>query len=622
MVISEEQSRSAVQPDQPSVTIQKNVNGGKAADYALKGLKQGLRAANAAGSRVASAASATPEKVRDSDSGVVLAVAGFAVFFFDLIFHIDNFWLALIIATFFMFYSTLTIFESEGIVLVTLFFVWYIFLGGRYDLAFIRYYGPILVAVGMLVQGLVKKVRHTGTFSAGALGELKGIVPVLFFVFDIGLIDILTGYFRIPLTVISTNLLRFVPWWGLLGLKYVRSDKSGVAVAKVLAMFYILILAVGSLGPGVYGQYQESLIAGPLQAFEARQAQQKQVRAENPLSSYGTCLITGRLAELDVCVKEEQKKSLAESTCKNIGFVSGPDFDQCVKDELARLERGGARGATDSSRKEFLKAKFEAPPKSFPRVVFGEPKKIYPSTLLIENPQQQQLGVEVSCKFMRGSLAINGLITINGQETSRYSSNFKNDPVRIGCQPQEELSGQYNLEISATLTDILTTSTLTRVFVKNQQDRERWEAEIKSTALSGFDAGLSQSADEFARLNYGFGNFPDDPIIISSRPVLLTVSIEDLGSGQLSRIKSYSLSGLLSRGFFPTSGNVDCLQRGEAIIPQKVKNYNLGECFLELPAEYQQFDVPYITETFEASLLYDYNLTQKIPGIKVEKIQG
>ena len=576
----------------------------------------------AAGSAAGSAASAAHEKIRDSDPGFVLFIAGMLVFAFNE--YIDNYSLALIIATFFMFYSALTVFEKEGIVFVTLFFIWYVGLGGRYDIAFIRYYAFPLALAGMLVHGLVKKFRHTVTVAEGAIGELKGgAIPILLFIMDLGLIDLLLNYFKIPAAIINITFLKFVPWWGLLGIFTTRKDTTLITVLRVLAILYIISLIFVGVAPSAYGELKESVGTGPEELFQARLDAQKGIKPENPLTSYGTCLITGRLAELDVCVSEEQKKSLAKSACKNMGITSGAELDQCLKDELAKMERGGAKGTTDLSRKEFLTAEFMPVKDSFPRMVFNEPRKIYPATLLVKNPLQQQLGVEVNCKFTRGSVEIQGEVNINGEKKNRHVSSRKNDPLNILCQPSADLNGRYTFEIEAVLMDIVTTTTLTRALVKTQLDKERWEGEIKSTALAGFDSGLSRSADEFARLNYGFGNFPDDPIIIADRPVVLSASVEDLGKGQLKRIKSYTFSSFLEKGIAPASADdQNCLQRGEIVIPQKVRNYHLTECFLELTSEYKSFSLPFIVETFEAQLVYDYSLTQKVPGIQVEITPG
>jgi hypothetical protein len=578
----------------------------------------------AGGAAVGAAAgfgSSLKSKIGGSNPGIVLAWAGFTVFFLSE--YIDNFLFALILTTFFMFYTTLTIFEGKGIITVTLFWLIYVYLFGIQGITdftvIIKYYAGPLFLVGMLVHGLVKRFKGTGTFAQGVIGEITGgLLPIALFVFDLGLAEILANLFGFPASAINSSFLRLIPWWGMLGIFTVKKDSTLWTMAKVGAIFYLIIIIMVGVVPGAYGKYQESFIAGPQELFEARLEARDDVRPENPARSYATCFFTGKIAELDVCYKEEQQRSLAESSCKNIGVEQGSDFDKCVEDELTRLKKVGAKGTVDVTQKEFLKAEFVRIGNSFPKTVFNEPRKSYPTTLKIENPLLQPIEVEVGCKFKKGSSEVLGEVTINGELNDFYSSNFKNDPLRILCKPTEDLNGRYSLEIVATISDIVTTTTLTRVFVKSQADREKWEADIRSSATSGFSTGLSKAPGEFARLNFGFGNFPDDPIILTNRPVVFTASIEDVGRGRLSKVRAYILSSLQEKGFFVTSGDFDCLSRGELVIPKKVKNYLLSECFLELPTEYQQFDAPFIVDTFEAELAYDYTLTQKITGINVE----
>ncbi len=584
----------------------------------LRGFAAAGKLLKNAGSGSVNVVSATHEKVRNSDPGLILCIAGFLSF---IVYEkIDNFWLALIIASFFMFYSAITIFEGEGIVLVVLFFVWYVLLDGRYDLSFIRYYAAPLLLVAMAVHGLVRKFRHSGTFAEGAGGEIKGaLIPIILFMLDLGLLDIFSQL-RIPLEAINITFLRYVPWWGMLGLFATKKDTSFVTVLKVLTIFYLITLVFFGVAPSAVAKYQQSLVAGPQELFQARLEAQQQPKPEKPIVSYWTCLASGRLTDLDLCISEEQQKSLAKITCQNKGLSSGRAYDECVTTEINQLKKSSIGGIIDYSRKEFVAVEFGPVSKSFPKVAF-EPRKGYPSVLLIKNPAQQPLDVNINCKFLRGNQEITGAITINGQESSSYSTTLRNNPLNIICMPTEDLQGNYNLKIEATLSNIVTTTVLTRVFVKTQADRDRWEQQIKSTTLSGLNAGFSSSGAELARLNYGFGNLPDDPIIIADRPVVFTASVEDLGTGQLSRVRGYVLTSLQQKGFFPNSGDLNCLQRGEIIIPQKVKSYHLTECFLELPAEYKLFEdeLPFIVDTFEAQLVYDYTVTQNIPGIQVEK---
>jgi len=547
-----------------------------------------------------------------SDPGMILFIAGLLTFWVND--SITYPALAIGMAAFFMVYSGFFILKGQGMITIILFLIWYLFLGGVRDINAIRFFIVPFFLLGMIIHAFANKLSHN-SFREGLVGELKGaFIPILFFFLDIGLIDFLTNY-GLRIDGIAKNLLNFTPWWAFFGLATTRKDNALITTCKFFMIAYIFAMLFVGFPTVVYGQDSQT-VPGAEELFQASLERRSEAKAENPLISQLRCLPAG--ADYSECLKERQLQSQAEANCKNNG-VSPNDlgWQDCVDNEKEVLQKTPLRSTDDASRVDYLKAEFvRVDFNTFPSPTY-EKQENFPATLIIENPNRQNLGVEVNCGFQKGSKTVTGEVVLNGKQVTSYSTNRGKESLKIFCKPSEPLSeGRYALKIETTLMNIVTDSSLKRAFVKNDIYREKFEDAIKSSAFSVFDAGSSKSPAEFARLNFAFGNFERDPIIVADQPVSFDASIENIGRGKVSRIRTYLFSSLIEEGFFATSGDLNCLQGGDTIFPKSSRSFHLASCFLELPSHLREFNDDYLVETFVAELVYDYTLEQDT-GIQI-----
>jgi hypothetical protein len=564
---------------------------------------------------VGAATAGTASFVTQKDYGFFLFILGLFKFVFDI--GAQSFLASMVVATIFMFYSSIFIFNKKGIVTVSLFFAWYVWLGGTTDINTIRsVIGPLAI-IGLLIHGVFNKFKQSGSFTDGVRDELSGaFFPVLLFFIDMGIVEFLSGTFGLTLSTGIQNLLNFTPWWAFLGLATTKKESGLITASKFLVIVYIIIIILGTVVPSAYGQFSGDQVSGPQALFQAKLDQNQQAKQKNPLLIQFECV--PRINDYNKCIEEKTLLSKAEVACKNKGYTQkSPNWDECLAEEIENLKKPPVKGAVDSDRKEFLNIEFANIDRQRFPFYTTEPQKNYPATLMVENPNHQPLTLEIKCIFKKGTSEVAGKSIINGQDTASYATNRNRESIKILCRPESNLEGRYSFTVEASILNIVTESTLKRAFVKNDFDREQWEKEIKSTQF-GFNAGVAKSPAEFARLNYAFGNFEADPIIVADQPVSFEVSVENIGKGQISRIQSYNFYSLQQQGFSVLSGD-NCLQGGEQILTKATKTRHLASCFLELPNELKQFDSPFEVQTFTARLIYDYQLTQK-SNIEVGKV--
>ncbi|MEK6845280.1 MAG: hypothetical protein AABY26_00860, partial [Nanoarchaeota archaeon] len=280
---------------------------------------------------------------------------------------------------------------------------------------------------------------------------------------------------------------------------------------------------------------------------------------------------------------------------------------------------------------EWVKSKY------FPETDYHQPGglyKPYPLELVIENPRRQQFGVEVSCSFantknkesfpgvVKGGIEFSGsitdptaaLLTINGEKVSKT--------VICSVPEGKELNGKYTINYTAVLKGLNTKSRLARAFIGTKD--EKWKEENIQKILSAHfpgSTGISQAPADLARLNFGFGNNPDNPIIEGDSNLILSAMVEDGGKGKILTINSYRIN---LDGFGVDDSEAKCLQ-GLALPVKTTSKYSqdvyIPSCFItSLPPELANPSA-YEFREFEGEINYDYLLTKDV-GIEVNLLES
>lgn len=563
------------------------------------------------------------------DPGFPLFLVGLFTFIFNE--YLANPVLAVILGSIFMFYSSIFIFKARGILITTIFWVWYVVFGGITDPQALIYMILPIVIIGMLIHGIVAKFRG-GTFGEGAAGEIIGLVPVLFFFLDLGLLDFLTEQFGLPLSPFVQNLLLFTPWWALLGLFATKKESFLITVCRIAGVAYIFIILTVGVVPEAYAQYREqSLVPGPEKFIEAKKELRERLpQKENPFISQLACLFSGEYADPQSCIHKRQEQSELNYLCEKVEEKEKgtPEYEDCLKEQQEKKKQGiEVSGVQDPMRNQPMKAEFIVN-QYFPKSTFrssAEEIISYPLEFKVENPRKYSFTVEFSCSLKKGSEVIPGQILGQSQNQNQGLNSVpvsgETFSTTIVCQAQN-LEGNYQLTYEAKLQSLTTKSLLRRAFIgsKGAQWKNEWLPRIRQAHFAG-NLHLSQAPADLARINFAFGNPVENPIVELVEPgkagLVLSAAVENAGPGKIVAIRKYSLE----LAGFSSSQQACSLQGAKEAIPKDVtKSIFLTTCFLDqIPADLQNPD-NYEFREFEAALTYDYLITKEIPvEVKVIK---
>ncbi|PIZ52099.1 hypothetical protein COY27_01260 [Candidatus Woesearchaeota archaeon CG_4_10_14_0_2_um_filter_33_13] len=448
------------------------------------------------------------------------------------------------------------------------FLVWYFFFGAtKGDLYFWLYFGGIS-ALFFLGPALFTKGQS-------AKPELGGLIPVLFLFLDFGLIAFAQQQFDLTVTALMKNLILYMPWWSLLGLLTlpVSKGESGgtiVSVLRVIGIVYVIIIVLLTSVPAVAYEQEGSLL--DLNQFQ--QAQEK-LRAdlpqtENPALSNLKCIAAGRFTDLQACINERQQISQDKVTCVAAGNKEGTSsYSQCLKEQQEIRVKGGlVAGVDDPNIDKPTVANFVVSqyfPKDIPHST-GE-GLVYPIELNIQNPREQEFQVKLSCNFtnkkrkqsFEGEIITGSDLTIKGMEPK----------LSVSCKSpsNEVLNGTYDLVYAAEFIGLNSGSTLERVFIgeKTLDWKNEWTPKINSAHFSGTGkTHLSKGAKDFARIGFGYGNTLENPVVESGWQIL-TASIENLGSGKITKVNNYKFTGF--EGY--PGEFIGCLQNTPVTLPEQ-----------------------------------------------------
>ncbi len=560
------------------------------------------------------------------DPGFILFILGLITFLLSGYFDT----LTIFFATFFMIYSAMFVFRGRGLVLVMVFWVWYVFYGGVSDPKQLIYIAPAALFVAMVARGIYAKLSKKEAVVSGAAGELVGLVPIGLFFLNIGLIEFLQIQYHYQLSTMTINLLKFCPWWAILGLFTTKREHWVITSSKILAIVYVFVLIVGGVETNIS---PDNFLpnTGDLQAA------QKQINdlntGESPVVSLLACILELDPANLDACQKTRQDRAKYESLCKD-----AKDLEKCIAEQQAIEHRAiMVTGVVDPTITQSMTAKFDLGqhsydfPKTFTRSLNG-PERLaaFPMTFKIENPRLQAFSVELSCKFKKGFKdEIPGQII--GQST--FEVKEKNPTISTVCQGPATLNGTYTLVYEAKFPRLITASRLKRVFMakrdynagplseeeEEEEEEEAALAELETKLRRDFSGGngLPQAAPDFARLYFSFGNPIEDPIIKDSQNLILSSTVENTGQGDITAILKYSL---LLDGFTVDDSSNLCKEGRNPPLARAVFRQTvipLATCIITgVPADLQN-PRDYERREYVGVLEYSYKVWQDISGIQV-----
>lgn len=532
--------------------------------------------------------------------------------------------------------------DKVAILIPMLFFVvWYYVYGGRYDLNFLTYFA-IAIGTISLIFALFSKGESVKP-------ELLGFVPVLFLFLDIGLLPFLIDKLNWPITPLVESLVLFMPWWAFFGLMTLPSEasKSGtvnflINLTRIIGILYIISILVIPAVPNL-GYDTTKLKVPGAEEFEESQAKLRQKLAgkENPAYSNFVCIWSSP-TDINTCVSQRQEASELKAVCKGKDLKEGTTgYEKCLKDEKEKKIKGlQVSGTSDPTIKEPIKAEFKEGTyfqKFFYRQSSTD-KISYPIEFKLENPRAEkdkELKVEFECSFIAKlkpkERSIKGKV-ISSQGSSAAESSLitlteKSHARTIVCEPIEDgtnfLNGDYRLNYTTRIIGLETPSRLQRLFIGNKL--EKWKEENLPKLMSAYFSGqnyLSQSPNDFVRLNFALGDPSENPIIKDQERVFLVPNIENLGSGEIAAITGYQIKTPEGFEIVGSQAGNNCKQGTNVAIPgsktQTSKVIYLPICQLSVPAGFRnQPEDEYLYQSFEAIVKYDY-LIKKELDIKVQ----
>ncbi len=554
---------------------------------------------------VGSAVAASQTVKSFKNKGLILFIASWTIFIITKIFGVSSIysWLSLI----FMIYASITIFEKKGLLIVVTFIVWY-FIYNAPGISTLRYYLLSIILLVLVLHGLINTFSKKKSFSFTLRDDaLYGFGVILIFFLDIGAVEFIKDL-GITLPSLLVSIVTNIPLWAYVGLYVMISEEETKTWLTKLLSFAAIVYIVVIIVVPVAVSDAESVLPGTSDLLKAKEAAEKQIpKGENPFVSNLLCILSDP-TDVQNCVKKRQEVKQIESICKDTkNLKEGTDaYKSCIKEETEKSEKAKLQisGTIDTSVKEPTKAEFKIS-EYFPKLSY-QLKYPYPAQLEIKNPREQDLDFEISCFFKKDAKTITG--TAN---PSKFKITEKEKMKSITCTPQEDLNGSYKLTLQANVLNLKTESHLTRLFIGDVSKKTKAEVDKLTSLFVPGKKYLSQAPDEFARLNFGFGEPETNPIIDSDDTPLFVSTIENVARGKILKIKKY----YVDLGDEMITAQSDCFSGPdkEISLPTTKTTYKipLKSCFVTLPSDLknpEDFEV----KTFNGYLEYDYQIEKEI----------
>ncbi len=504
--------------------------------------------------------------------------------------------------------------NKYAVLLPVLFFMlWYFIYKSSIDPSFLVVFLSIFLALSTVLAFITK----TGTITP----ELVGFIPVLFFFLDIGLLPLISDKLGLTPTSLLSSLILFMPWWALFGLftipegTFHSSTLEGLfGFLKVGAILYIIFVLLIPAIPGL-GHDPRSLIP-ETGVFEEAQAKFRvgQYQKENPAWSNLQCMFSDFQNVAD-CVAKRQEDSEISSFCKqqvdegNYGTQEVCEIDQ---KKIREEQKNAAMSATATNFDKVSNAQFKLDTDKDPT------SRVFSAVLIVDNPREQVLSVDAGCAIKRGTETVAGVINVLGKGATPLAFTDDTKEIPMTCTIAKDTPlGRYDVEFTATIHGLQTTSWVKRTFFKDEQERKRYQDRVLADQYASKADRLSQAPGEFARLNVEFGTLRDNPLLVVTQPAFLWVSMENTGKGRVGYVDHYELTTLREEGFSVQEGDSSCLEGGSRSFPEDLTKSSgnilfAKRCFLSVPSGYIGSATTGKTETFLASVTYDYTIKSQI----------
>ncbi len=497
-----------------------------------------------------------------------------------------------------------------------IFVVWFFVFQARFDLQFLTYF--VVSIVTLLLLPMI--------FSKGEsiAAEMAGLIPVLFLFFDVGFVSFMVEKMHWPITSLVGNLVLFMPWWAFLGLLLLPSSENEnanmvVGLARIVGFLYIILVIFIPIVPDV--GYEKSLLPSIQEFEEAREDVLARLpNNEHPFVSNIACLLQGEYKDPVGCVDRRKEASRLVNQCKNDERVKSNEMTlkECVE-KIKEEKKSVGQNLPGSYDPNLLPTKFEFKvDKDFFPYKTVEPAR-YTANFDYENPRHQQITAKFSCSFIKDKSVLPGKIEYRkGSDIKKVEAwevkLLDGGSLSVICLPPEvTMAGSYQLSYKADLLGLKSKSYVTRFFVNASDNVQKKKISQKITKIEG---SLNQfretkSAQEPARLLFGFGHTVKDPIIRVNQQNELNnlemgLSIENIGGGKITAVELYQVY------LDNFAGN--CLSGSQVTIPAKPSSrIRVSGCSI---IGYVQVDDDYIPKTFDAELNYNYQMEHKV-GITV-----
>lgn len=497
---------------------------------------------------------------------------------------------------------------------ILFFFIWYYVYDSNYSPAFLGVFLGTFVGVSLIIAFFAKWESITP--------ELVGFVPVLFYFVDAGLLHFMTIKLELTVTPILSTLINDIPWWTLYGLFTIPDGaikgkwfESFIGIGRVIAGLFLIFTLITPMIAG-FGYEKNSLLPGVAQLEAARKNVEKNIpQGEQPAWSNIVCMVNDP-QNVASCVAQRQEDSQIRSFCKQQVAQGVYGIQEVCEEEQKKIkeeEKMAARSSTATNFDKVTKATFKIDTENDPF------SKTFSGVLIIDNPREQPLSVKASCHLKRGTEDKEQTISLfgKGNEPIGFRDEVKEIPFTCTLAPDTPL-GKYELEFSAQINGLKTTSWVKRTFFASEEERKRYKDQVMQDHYHSKVETLSQAPAEFARLNVEFGTLRGNPLIVAGQPVLAWVSLENIGKGQVRSVHSYELTTLREDGFSIKEGDANCLEGSSLDFPEEYTKKLTGNilfakrCFLTIPSGFVDVSGDGKTKTFLANVIYDYIITDKI----------
>jgi hypothetical protein len=526
--------------------------------------------------------------------------------------------------------ASMLIFEKKGWIFSLLLLMGYLIASQMKNT-----FALIISIVLFITVGLI---WHKENFRTWAADEFKiGLLLFVIFAFDIGLIyfigaapEYLLSWFpwsyELPLTELATTLVNTIPWWGALGALTAnpRTENGGFlgAAAKVTIIMAMILYLIGTIMVVATPQIGHSAdIPTPSEIEELlkEQTEGKPQSKGNRLGHQIKCLLDGKGGDLDACIEDlEVAEACGEFEDKEIKNEENEDYQSCLNKVKGIKPKEQVTGGIDPTIKEFTKVEIKPSSISSGQKFSGElitSTSPVPLEITIETPRLD-LKVLTSCTYKVDDEIIPG-------RSSRPEIIAKKGSIRnsFSCSPELNLpkEKQIKMKVTARIENMQTESRLARVFISPTAS----EATKKLIQDERFSRGETKSVapPEFVKINFGFGDTPDNPLIEGDQLQLL-VGLEKVKNGKIVTIKEIRIR--LPEGLAPIPEQCDFQTNADGTLTQTTlttekantkTNVNLGLCSIEvtskikekIPENYFIFD-----DSSTAVIVYDYQIEEEL----------